>query len=110
MKAKKFISAVSALVMTASAMATCVSVSAAGEDVILSGDQIECKAGAKFSLSVNLAELNGEAGQGFSGCEFAIEYDPSMITIDDVNYLIESADHIIKNGVHYVKLGLGKFG
>lgn len=84
MKAKKFISAVSALVMTASAMATCVSVSAAGEDVILSGDQIECKAGAKFSLSVNLAELNGEAGQGFSGCEFAIEYDPSMITIDEV--------------------------
>ena len=34
----------------------------------------------------------------------------SMITIDDVNYLIESTDHSIKNGVHYVKLGLKKFG
>ena len=34
----------------------------------------------------------------------------SMITVDDVNYLIESADHSVKNGVHYVKLGLKKFG
>lgn len=34
----------------------------------------------------------------------------SMIMVDDVNYLIESTDHSIKNGVHYVKLGLRKFG
>ena len=34
----------------------------------------------------------------------------ALITVDDVNYLIESADHSIKNGVHYVKLGLRKFG
>ena len=34
----------------------------------------------------------------------------SMITVDNANYLIESADHSIKNGVHYVKLGLRKFG
>ena len=33
----------------------------------------------------------------------------ALITVDDVNYLIESADHSIKNGVHYVKLGLRKF-
>ena len=34
----------------------------------------------------------------------------SMITVDNANYLIESTDHSIKNGVHYVKLGLRKFG
>ena len=34
----------------------------------------------------------------------------TLITVDGVNYLIESADHSIKNGVHYVKLGLRKFG
>ena len=34
----------------------------------------------------------------------------ALITVDDVNYLIESTDHSIKNGVHYVKLGLKKFG
>ena len=34
----------------------------------------------------------------------------SMITVDNANYLIESTDHSIKNGIHYVKLGLRKFG
>lgn len=34
----------------------------------------------------------------------------ALITVDDVNYLIESADHSIKNGIHYVKLGLKRFG
>ena len=34
----------------------------------------------------------------------------AVITIDDVNYLIEGSDHSIKNGVHYVKLDLRKFG
>ena len=33
-----------------------------------------------------------------------------LITVDNINYLIESTDHSIKNGVHYVKLGLRKFG
>ena len=34
----------------------------------------------------------------------------ALITVDNVNYLIENTDHSIKNGVHYVKLGLRKFG
>lgn len=34
----------------------------------------------------------------------------ALISVDDVNYLVESADHSIKNGVHHVKLGLRKFG
>ncbi len=34
----------------------------------------------------------------------------ALISVDDVNYLIESADHSIKNGVHYMKLKLRKFG
>ena len=33
----------------------------------------------------------------------------ALITVDDVNYLIESTDHSIKNGVHYVKLGLRRY-
>ena len=33
-----------------------------------------------------------------------------LITVDDVNYLIVSTGHSIKSGVHYVKLGLRKFG
>lgn len=34
----------------------------------------------------------------------------SMITVDNANYLIESTNHSIKNGVHYMKLKLRKFG
>lgn len=33
----------------------------------------------------------------------------AVITIDDVNYLIEGSDHSIKNGVHYVKLDLRRW-
>lgn len=50
--------------------------SAAGEQVIIKGDQIEKAAGAAFELNFNLAELEGV---GFSGCEFAIQYDPAML-------------------------------
>ena len=33
----------------------------------------------------------------------------AVITIDDVNYLIEGSDNSIKNGVHYVKLDLRRW-
>ena len=33
-----------------------------------------------------------------------------MITVDDADYIIEGSSHNIKNGVHYVKLDLRKFG
>ena len=80
MKAKKFISAVCALAMTAASAATFVS--AAGENVIIKGDHVSvAKGGDEFELSFNLAQF---AGEGFSGCEFAIEYDPAKITVDKV--------------------------
>jgi len=75
MKAKKFISAVCALAMTATSAATFVN--AAGEQVIIKGEQKKCASGAEFELSFNLDSLDGV---GFSGCEFAIQYDPKLIT------------------------------
>jgi hypothetical protein len=75
MKAKRFISAVCALAMTAASAATFVN--AAGEQVIIKGDQIEKAAGASFELNFNLDKFDGT---GFSGCEFAIKYDPKQIT------------------------------
>lgn len=80
MKAKKFISAVCALAMTATSAATLVS--AAGEEVIINGDHVKAAAGGNFTLSFNLEKFTGE---GFSGCEFAIEYDPSMIEVKTVS-------------------------
>ncbi len=75
MKAKKFISAVCALAMTAASAATFVN--AAGEEVIIKGDQVEAKSGADFTLNFNLDKFTGV---GFSGCEFAITYDPAMLS------------------------------
>ena len=75
MKAKRFISAVCALAMTAASAATFVN--AAGEQVIIKGDQIEKAPGASFELNFNLDKFDGT---GFSGCEFAIAYDPKQIT------------------------------
>lgn len=75
MKAKNFISAVCALAMTATTAATFVN--AAGEEVVIKGDQIEAKSGASFELNFNLAEFKGV---GFSGCEFAIEFDSSKLS------------------------------
>lgn len=74
MKAKKFISAVCALAMAATSAATLVS--AAGEQVIIKGDQIVSEAGADFTLNFDLASFDGV---GFSGCEFAIVFDSSKI-------------------------------
>lgn len=81
MKAKRLISCVSALALTSVA---CFSgfVNAATSDVVIKGEHIECNAGSDFNLNIDLSQLNGDAAKGFAGCEFAIKYDPSKITID----------------------------
>ncbi len=33
-----------------------------------------------------------------------------LITVDDSDYIIEGSGHSIKNGIHYMKLDLRKFG
>ena len=33
-----------------------------------------------------------------------------VLNVDDTDYLIESAHHSVKNGVHYVKMDLRRFG
>ena len=94
MKAKRFISAVCALAMTAASAATFVN--AAGEQVIIKGDQIEKAPGASFEINFNLDKFDGT---GFSGCEFAIAYDPKQIS--DVK-VVEGA--VLKTGATAAEL------
>ena len=94
MKAKRFISAVCALAMTAASAATFVN--AAGEQVIIKGDQIVKAPGASFELNFNLDKFDGT---GFSGCEFAIAYDPKQIS--DVK-VVEGA--VLKTGATAAEL------
>lgn len=78
MKAKRLVSCVCALAISSASLATGF-VSAADADVTLKGAQIEKKLGESFELTVDLAELAGDATKGFSGCEFAITYDPAKL-------------------------------
>ncbi len=78
MKAKRLVSCVCALAISSASLATGF-VSAADADVTLKGAQIEKRAGDAFELNIDLAELTGDATKGFSGCEFAITYDPAKL-------------------------------
>ncbi len=79
MKAKRLVSCVCALAISSASLATGF-VSAADAEITLKGAQIEKKAGESFELNIDLSEMTGNATKGFSGCEFAITYDPAKIT------------------------------
>lgn len=83
MKAKRLVSCVCALAISSASLATGF-VSAADAQVTLKGEQIEKKVGESFELNIDLAELTGDAAKGFSGCEFAITYNPEKIKISQV--------------------------
>lgn len=81
MKAKRLVSCVSALAISSAAVLTGFVVSAADtSDVVLKGEHVTAKAGSEFTLNIDLSQLNGDAAKGFSGCEFAIKYDPAKIS------------------------------
>lgn len=80
MKAKRLVSCVSALAISSAAVFTGFVSAADASDVVLKGEQVTAKAGSEFTLDIDLSQLNGNAAQGFSGCEFAIKYDPTKIS------------------------------
>lgn len=79
MNAKRLVSCICALAVSSASFMTGFVSAADTADVTLKGAQIEVAAGAKFELAIDLAELAGDAKAGFSGCEFAITYDPAKI-------------------------------
>ncbi len=79
MKAKRFISGVIALAVSSVTMVSGFVSAADGANVLLKGEHIEKTAGSSFELDIDLSKLAGEAAQGFSGCEFAITYNPAKI-------------------------------
>jgi len=79
MKAKRFISGVVALAVSSVTMVSGFVSAADDANVLLKGEHIEKTAGSAFELNIDLSKLAGEAAQGFSGCEFAITYNPDKI-------------------------------
>ena len=82
MKAKRIISSLVACAMVASTItAMTASVNAVTQELTASVDNITAEAGSSFSLNVNLSDV---ASTGIQALEFAVKYDPSLVTIDSV--------------------------
>ncbi|MBQ8724942.1 MAG: hypothetical protein IJY74_04635, partial [Oscillospiraceae bacterium] len=79
MKTNKVIASALAFIMATTVAAG--SVFAAGENVTISATTAEAKAGETFSVDVMLSEV---PATGIMGCEFALSYDASALTITGV--------------------------
>ena len=79
MKTNKVIASALAFIMATTVAAG--SVYAAGDTVTISASTAEAKAGESFSVNVMLSDI---PATGIMGCEFALSYDASALTITGV--------------------------
>jgi hypothetical protein len=79
MKTSKVFASVLAFAMAATMAAG--SASAAGEKVTISAEKVEAAAGSEFSVAIKLSDV---PTTGIMGCEFAVTYDASVLTVSSV--------------------------
>ncbi|MGN0584896.1 MAG: cohesin domain-containing protein [Ruminococcus sp.] len=79
MKTRRIIASALAFIMATTAAAS--SVFAAGETVKISASKAEAEAGAAFTIDIS---LSGVPSTAIKGCEFAIKYDASALSITGV--------------------------
>lgn len=78
MNAKKILAGACASLMLAAAAAPVVS---AVDSVKVTVDKVEAKAGEKFTVNINLADI---PAAGINGCDFGVKYDSKVIKFDEV--------------------------
>lgn len=81
MKTKKIVIGAMAAAMLSLSVCSLVPASAAGETVQISASNETAKAGEKFTVEVTLADI---PSTGVQCCNFAIEYDKSVISVDSI--------------------------
>lgn len=79
MKTKKIIASALAFIMATTVAAS--NVFAAGETVKISASKAEAAAGASFSVNIS---FSGVPSTAIRGCEFAVKYDASVLSITGV--------------------------
>ncbi len=79
MKTKKIIASALAFIMATTVAAS--NVFAAGETVKISASKAEVEAGAPFSVDIS---FSGVPATAIKGCEFAVKYDSSVLSITGV--------------------------
>ena len=79
MKTRRIIASALAFIMATTAAAS--SVFAAGETIKISASKAEAEAGAAFTIDIS---MSGVPSTAIKGCEFAIKYDASALSITGV--------------------------
>lgn len=78
MRVRKMIAALAAVSMLTAFSAQAVM---AADAITISAEKVKAKAGAEFTLNI---DMSGVPAEGISVCEFAVTYDPSVVTVSGV--------------------------
>ncbi|MDO4426134.1 MAG: cohesin domain-containing protein, partial [Planctomycetia bacterium] len=81
MKTKKIVIGTMAAAMLSLSVCSLIPAAAAGETVLISAGKASAKAGETFEVEVTLADI---PDTGIRGCSFSIEFDKSVITVDEI--------------------------
>lgn len=81
MKTKRIVVGAMAAAMLSLSVCSLAPVMAADETVQISVGSANAEPGAKFTVDVSLADI---PATGIQGCEFSVEFDSSLITVDSV--------------------------
>lgn len=81
MKTKKIVIGTMAAAMLSISVCSLIPASAAGETVQIIAGNAEAKAGEQFTVEVTLADI---PTAGIQACDFSIEFDNSVITVDEI--------------------------
>lgn len=81
MKTKKIVIGTMAAAMLSLSVCSLIPAAAAGETVQISAGNATAQAGESFEVEVTLADI---PDTGIRGCSFSIEFDKSIITIDEI--------------------------
>lgn len=81
MKTKKIVIGTMAAAMLSLSVCSLIPAAAAGETVLISAGKASAEAGGTFEVEVTLSDI---PETGIRGCNFSIEFDNSVITIDEI--------------------------
>ncbi len=90
MKTKKIVIGTMSAAMLSLSMCSLISAAAAGETVLITAGKASAEAGEQFEVEVTLSDI---PETGIRGCSFSIEFDKSVVTIDEI-----TAGKLAENG------------
>lgn len=81
MKTKKIVIGTMSAAMLSLSMCSLIPAAAAGETVLITAGKVSAEAGEPFEVEVTLSDI---PDSGIRGCSFSIEFDKSVVSIDEI--------------------------